>query len=1212
MSQLPNFGDTLSGGIQEVSALLPLLGTEQCERHVGTALEKGYLFAAATPLSIFGSLGIVKTAFATLLATTTKTFYGGRWLSDAGFGTTGSVASMVTLVEDTKQYGAEVQLQRLMKEQHIDDPELVKSIEWYGWRKSDSTDSPDENSTDGIHLAKSPPSLILSWNASLILSSMILSVVAITPYLYLIHNHWGRALLWVFPILRAFGSFLCVVSVQLALQIRIHRITTTSLLVMKARKRYPLKIEEAIQDRETLLELRLRKLQDEVRDELGRTHSTDLEKQLDRNRFAELQDVLDAHSLSEDALMLLLQAALVLGMAMIIAGYVGCFNMVSRTDAPNGPYVWFGMETSLAVVRIALWGWNPPWDEGHTGMTMHLKLRSRDLTSHTPLIFSDSSRANVPVLTSSNSHTSSGKPGAGQLIPGPSIPRFPLITTPQSLSHLTSPIDYAGYLQKEHKESFIAANADDFLASATAYVGPLPRLGAEEFKDILLYYAIVPDVNGTCERKLLCMTACRNDSQWASVSVFIDGDMSYTAFTSHSQDFPGTRALKVALENEVQLDSVETIDHQTLNLLVEYSFRLFSRLCTVEKSGDQLPLSWNVTLPSSLHPAKIGKSIPLTESDKEYIRTRQIHDLKSDYCIQRGNLLLGVFSTEEEVEWGLILESAVMEVYLCILERSFVQPISPSPTYFRPLVLEWVRGMEDRISLDKESCRRRWSGPTDVHALFMYEATYDVLLRELRSLRQAPTGSTTIRRWREIIAIITDRPDQLPPVSELFELPLLKSLEYLSDELLSLFTVKGRTDIPTPVYCNMIAYLRSSLSRLRDTQASSLYNRIDPHGPGSPEFCPPYTQIRQVSEQISRSLSLQSDSVQFLEINFWDRGQVLAALRLLDSLPPSLSLTSVYFYEESFDNQALQLLTSILQRRRRILCLLLDDCGSVDRTNLDQSIAANRRKWKEEARNGGEFTYSMGFDLIAANRNLKDPDDSQSIAVYHHDIVLTNRADVFAMVHIPRPGKVVLNLSVKPHNCDINLVALLTRSVGKIGAPDNDYTVRRFKVAVSDSSGFHTVSVEGFPELETGCYELRIRLENDVQYLFRDLAIDFIPSSAVEVSIETRNGIQAAEGATMIQEAGEAKKVTRGEEPALETSQLGSVVESGSESDVEADDGEVELDTDSAESHNSDAHETEEDTQGQSVLLRSWQTYGRCSWDLALAAGGQRWRLNTI
>ncbi|KAF9268432.1 hypothetical protein L218DRAFT_853351, partial [Marasmius fiardii PR-910] len=129
------FGDTISTGIQDISALLPLLGTEQCERHVGTALEKGFLYAAATPLSILGSLGIVKTAFATLLATITYPFYGGDWLDDAGFKAPGSASSMVTINRGTKQYGAEVKLERLMEDQHLSDPELVSDIEWSGWGK---------------------------------------------------------------------------------------------------------------------------------------------------------------------------------------------------------------------------------------------------------------------------------------------------------------------------------------------------------------------------------------------------------------------------------------------------------------------------------------------------------------------------------------------------------------------------------------------------------------------------------------------------------------------------------------------------------------------------------------------------------------------------------------------------------------------------------------------------------------------------------------------------------------------------------------------------------------------------------------------------------------------------------------------------------------------------------------------------------------------
>ncbi|KAK1234533.1 hypothetical protein PQX77_002256 [Marasmius sp. AFHP31] len=1106
MSESPNFGDTLSGGIQEVSALLPLLGTEQCERHVGTALDKGYLFAAAAPLSIFGSLGIVKTAFATLLATTTKPFYGGWWLDDAGFDTKGSVSSMATLVKGTKRYGAEVQLHRLMKEQHIDDPEMVARIEWFGWRRKHSTDGASKKSMDGTGLMKLPSLSDLPWNASLVLSSMVLSLVGITPYLYLIHDNWGHALSWLYPVLRSFGSLLCVVSVQFALQIRIHGITTNSLLLMKARKRRPLKLEEAIKDRDALLELRLRALREELRDELGR--DPDPEKQVDREYLTELQGVLEAHSLSQDALIFLLQALLIAGIAMIVVGYVGCFNLVSRTEVTNGPYVWFGMEAGLAVLRIALWGWNPSWDEGNTGMTMQLALRSKDLMPHTPLIYSGFKPDSIFILGTS---TPSNNADAGQLVPDPPMSLFPLITTPRLLSQLTTPYKFALAWHKDEKDSFIVESADDFFTVATLYVGPLPRLEMEELNGILLYYSIVPDVNGTCDRKLLCMTVCRNESKWASISVFIDGDGSYTAFTSHSRDVPGTRTLRVTLEDKAQLDSITIIDRQTLDFLTDHSLQLFSRLCAVNNPvNDQLALSWNVTLPSSPHPGDIGKAVPLTQADKEYIGMRQMNDIKGDYTEQRGNLLLGVFRTVQAAEWGLILDSAVMEVYLCILEHRFVRPISPSPNHFRRLALEWIQGMEDRISLEKATCHRRWGNRPDQSALlFNYETSYDVLAQELRSLRQASSDSIALRSWEETIAIIMDHPDQSPTLSELFDLPLLKSLGYVRKGLLPLFMMDGQTDVPTPAYNAMVGFLRSSLYRLRDAKRSSLGDRIDPYGPGSPEFSPPYTQIRRYSEGASKLLALQIESVRFLQI--YSHSHVnsdrfaLDVLRLLHSFPPLLSLTTVLPNNLLLTNETCQLIVSILQRHRGIIYLLFDGCTNIDRTEIDEVLAANRQNWQEVAQGRGVFTYTIGCDLNPVNDG-----NYNAALMYRHDMLLTNRADVCAMIYLPQPGKIVLNISLKPLWNAIAFVAILTRpgSVGETGAIECDegHTVR-FNLVVSDSPEFEYMSVEGFPELQTGIYELRVQLANDRQYLFRELTIDFVPSLAGEESDGNLHGI---------------------------------------------------------------------------------------------------------
>ncbi|KAJ7479881.1 hypothetical protein FB451DRAFT_1086446, partial [Mycena latifolia] len=91
-----SLGLSLAGGIQDVSAFLPIFGTEQCEAHIGTALEDGFLYAAAAPLSIFGCLGIVKAAAAILFASIdSPKFEGAKILANAGFELCGAAAAMI-------------------------------------------------------------------------------------------------------------------------------------------------------------------------------------------------------------------------------------------------------------------------------------------------------------------------------------------------------------------------------------------------------------------------------------------------------------------------------------------------------------------------------------------------------------------------------------------------------------------------------------------------------------------------------------------------------------------------------------------------------------------------------------------------------------------------------------------------------------------------------------------------------------------------------------------------------------------------------------------------------------------------------------------------------------------------------------------------------------------------------------------------------------
>ncbi|KAF8802589.1 hypothetical protein BYT27DRAFT_7067272, partial [Phlegmacium glaucopus] len=118
-------GSTLTGGIQDIAALLPLLGTEQCEIQVSSALTRGYLYAAATPLSIFGSLGMVRAGFKTLVACISyRKFEGAKILGSMGFEPQGENLSLI-MVEAGKErnqerYIVDARMDDLIKELNID------------------------------------------------------------------------------------------------------------------------------------------------------------------------------------------------------------------------------------------------------------------------------------------------------------------------------------------------------------------------------------------------------------------------------------------------------------------------------------------------------------------------------------------------------------------------------------------------------------------------------------------------------------------------------------------------------------------------------------------------------------------------------------------------------------------------------------------------------------------------------------------------------------------------------------------------------------------------------------------------------------------------------------------------------------------------------------------------------------------------------------
>ncbi|KAF9004044.1 hypothetical protein BDQ17DRAFT_1241860, partial [Cyathus striatus] len=126
---MSSIAQTLTNGIQEISAILPLLGTEQCEEQVGLALNNGFLYVAITPVSLFGSLGIVKAGFNTLLASIAISKYrilGAKVLDYMGFHPKGEVSQSIAI--DSHQRGrflAESQLEKLIQDEHIDDIDVL-------------------------------------------------------------------------------------------------------------------------------------------------------------------------------------------------------------------------------------------------------------------------------------------------------------------------------------------------------------------------------------------------------------------------------------------------------------------------------------------------------------------------------------------------------------------------------------------------------------------------------------------------------------------------------------------------------------------------------------------------------------------------------------------------------------------------------------------------------------------------------------------------------------------------------------------------------------------------------------------------------------------------------------------------------------------------------------------------------------------------------
>lgn len=376
-----SFGTTLSSGIQDLSAILSLLGTEQCEVHVGSALRGGgrggYLYAAVTPLSIFGSLGVAKAAFTIMLLGFPQR--GAKILQQMGFDAKGDVLSLLMPEAEEKRYGAESRLLTLLQRHYLGPSAHKIQVE--------------RPPISGLHLPGIRP-----WNLWLLGTSALVACLGATPYLHftVLHHTSFPALGIFFPICRVVGGLLCVFPGQLLLQYRIQMILRQRMLfagINNLLNNEGWRIEslsEYIQwDERYASEVCLTSLRDFLQAPMDNALKDNIEpflnvlaRALRRNPVVggpptdaanadPPKATADAGAIAmqleqaqrNTAARVVMQILLLMGFIMALVGYVGCFTIVQNAPNSTDTYIWLGAEAVLAFVRLLVWAANPSWDD---------------------------------------------------------------------------------------------------------------------------------------------------------------------------------------------------------------------------------------------------------------------------------------------------------------------------------------------------------------------------------------------------------------------------------------------------------------------------------------------------------------------------------------------------------------------------------------------------------------------------------------------------------------------------------------------------------------------------------------------------------------------------------------------------------------------------------------------------------------------------------
>ncbi|KAK7034060.1 hypothetical protein VNI00_012491 [Paramarasmius palmivorus] len=1043
MSDNPsNFASTLASGIQDVAALLPLLGTDQCERHAGDTLAKGYLYAAILPVSIFGSLGIVKAAFAVFLATITYPFFGGLWLDDAGFSTPSSVSSMITITKDTGRYGAEIAVEKLLKEQNIEDASLVKNFDF-----SDKHATKAERSSVKTLAVNAAGEGDKEEHDRIKYQELAECCYVVTVMEYHAGHLLFNDLEWQKIKQKYHVEDTTNLAEQLVLEQRIrnrlhpqvspsnflHRLLPKPCSAFSDRSwERPTDPENAGQVPERLCLSGAGHTQE---------YSADTRKegkgpqslQLNGDERRALEELL-----APDWIIVLYQLVLAVGMGMVVTGYVGCFSLVGQTKVENAPYVWFGLETALSLLRIFVWGSNPKWDDG-TGLSMSLQLHE-------------------------------------MREPNDSADHFLHITSPYSYSHLR--IFENDEDDALPPQAFIAYDEENFLGMVTPWLGPLQPLGSGAVR---LFYSIL--FQG--DRKSLYTTVYFTDSR--PTLTFSVNDLN-SIFSSTFETNPITRAVQVTILDRVfkHVDSFieSSLHHQIVDHCQRLSTRLFRR-----QRIHSVTIKWNI--PSLPFPDNVAScesnavtSEPLSEYDQTYLTLREAWTAKWRYCLAREALLEEFMNDNEycqkHVSWDIpasfygevlfISESLILELQLW--HEGTVLATSMGPGLFsRQMLPEYIRAMHSRMSVEAKKAverygRYKWRDRNDAEELTRY---WDGIQTTLLQLNESLVIQTAVCNTRQHVASILSFV-KLESVNDLGKrLNSLISGRWLDGWLEQCANIAAKTTLivestPTPEQ-KLAAILRLWIIRLQkilssgfsiartDTTLWNTFLRV----PDSTAWDPYYT-LEALSTLAGSHRVLELDAT--LPVSLLDgemgpedgeiswgqdlnsgglgqreersvvnegQGQEKAAAsthKILWKILGSDKLTTLVLNNDMNDETS-AVITKCIKSTPNIICLAGIQChhpGEDCKEQRCQSVFANRQAWKMKVQEDKEsFTYRVGFAA-------RDRGDVQ-LSVKGNHVRLRDTGTCFALFYCPHTGTLDVSFNVYRRLNPFEIVAELVSDV---------------------------------------------------------------------------------------------------------------------------------------------------------------------------------------